>query len=634
MMAWADGLEGEALRIAQHEKGRGRVIAVPGSGKTTSLIRMVARLLEQGTDPRQILVVTFTRMAAGDLIAKVSACGAPNAEFVVPSTLHSLAFQILLHENAIAALGRRPRILLPHERRPLVFDLSRIGFGGVRPLEKKEIPAFEAAWARLQSDEAGWPTAKDKPLHDALLSWLAFHRAMLVGELVPLALAFLRTNPVNDFTDRYRWVVVDEYQDLNRAEQTLIQQLSQRSVLLIAGDDDQSIYGFKYAHPEGIAAFNAEVDYPLPVCRRCPSLVLRLARSLIESAGPNRLPKDLRPRAGAPDGEVHVLQWQDPVVEGRGLATMVARWVKAGRFGPGEVLILSPRRILATIIQDALQAEDLSCDLYYGDEVFGAEKARERFALLCVLADPEDRVALRVWLGIGAKDMRAKEYNRVRAYCENQGVTPRAALELLLSGQIQIPHIKAVREQFAKLGPTLTLFASLDLETVVNTALPPDDEELRDLQRLAIAALPESEDLSTLLRRIRERVAQPEVPTKRERIAIMTPYRAKGLEADLVVMASCVEGFLPFVDSDAAGEEQQRQISEGRRLFYVGVTRARQSLVISSFRTIPAGPAKQIGFGAPKGESGVFRQPASRYIAELGPSCPVSEAGPDFLAAT
>src|SRR6266849_1777262 len=149
---------------------------------------------------------------------------------------------------------------------------------------------------------------------------------MLVGELVPLALTFLRTNPVNDFTGRYNWVVVDEYQDLNRAEQALIQQLAQTAVLLVAGDDDQSIYAFKYAHPEGIKTFNADADYPLPVCYRCPSLILTLARSLIESAGAARLEKELRPRPGAPEGEVHVLQWRDVVVESRGLASIVGTW--------------------------------------------------------------------------------------------------------------------------------------------------------------------------------------------------------------------------------------------------------------------------------------------------------------------
>jgi len=633
-MAWNDGLDGEALRIAAHELGAGRVIAAPGSGKTTSLIRMVARLLEQVVDPRRILVVTFTRMAAGDLIAKVAACGAPNADKVTPSTLHSLAFQILRMENVLQALGRRPRILLTEERAPLAFDLSRSGHGDVRTLKKKAIPAFEAAWARLQSDEPGWPPKDDRPLHDALLSWLRFHDAMLVGELVPLALTFLRNNPVNDFAGRYEWVVVDEYQDLNRAEQALVQQLAGKAVLLIAGDDDQSIYSFKYAHPEGIATFKADVDYRLEVCRRCPSSVLTLARHLIEAAGDKRLPKDLRPRPDAPTGNVHLVQWEDPVVEGRGLASIVARWVKEGRFAAGEVLILSPRRILATIIEEALAREGLACHLYYQERVFVSEKARERFAMLCLLGNPDDRVGLRVWLGIGAnaKDQRAKEYNRLRAKCEEDGLTPRVALGEVLAGKRKIPHTTSLVQRFAELGPRLQEFAGVDLSGVVNLALPADDEDVAELREIAVEALAESQDLLTLLARVRERVSQPDVPIGRTVISIMTAHRAKGLEADLVVMASCVEGFLPFLDEDASTEEQERQVAEGRRLFYVGITRSRACLIISSFRTIPAGPAKQIGFGAPEGSSAVFKQPASRYIEELGPECPKTELGEQLVA--
>jgi UvrD-like helicase family protein len=114
--------------------------------------------------------------------------------------------------------------------------------------------------------------------------------------------------------------------------------------------------------------------------------------------------------------------------------------------------------------------------------------------------------------------------------------------------------------------------------------------------------------------------------------SIMTPHKAKGLEAELVVITSCVEGFLPLIDDDGTPEEQQRQAAEGRRLFYVGVTRTRQCLVISSFRRIPAGPAKQIGFGVMKEGLGLLKQPVSRYITELGPDCPGSVEGDEFLS--
>jgi len=295
-------------------------------------------------------------------------------------------------------------------------------------------------------------------------------------------------------------------------------------------------------------------------------------------------------------------------------------------------LILSPRRVFAEFIQNALKETGLESRLYYSEQVFDSEKASDGFALLCLLADRSDRVALRIWVGLRSNEWRAKEYNRLRAHCERQGISPWTGLEQLATGQIKIPYTTGIVDQFTKLEPRLTECADADLGTVVNRALPPDAEDVAELREIALGALEDSHDIVALVRRIRERVAQPEVPTKRTLISIMTPYRAKGLEADLVVVSSCVEGFVPMIDHDASPEEQDRQIAEGRRLFYVGITRARQCLIISSFRAIPAGAAKRIGFGATKNASGMLNQPASRYLAELGPDCPITVEGDQFIA--
>jgi superfamily I DNA/RNA helicase len=111
--------------------------------------------------------------------------------------------------------------------------------------------AFNAAWARLQSEEPGWPGHKiDVAFHEALLSWLRFHQAMLVGELVPVALGYLRNNPESPFRTAYDHVFTDEYQDLDKAEQVLIDLLAKNGSHTIVGDEDQSIYSFKHANAQ------------------------------------------------------------------------------------------------------------------------------------------------------------------------------------------------------------------------------------------------------------------------------------------------------------------------------------------------------------------------------------------------
>jgi DNA helicase II / ATP-dependent DNA helicase PcrA len=110
------------------------------------------------------------------------------------------------------------------EAAPLIADLQNTikKFGGKNEC-KKRIYAFEASWARLQNHTPGWPADDlDRKFHANLIEWLKFHRGMLIGELIPLALNYLKNNPYSDELGKYKHIIVDEYQDLNKAEQTLL----------------------------------------------------------------------------------------------------------------------------------------------------------------------------------------------------------------------------------------------------------------------------------------------------------------------------------------------------------------------------------------------------------------------------
>ena len=274
-MAWNTDLEGPGLQFAGSQASRLRALAGPGTGKTHSLLRRIARLLETGRQGRELLIATFARTAAQDLVNKLQQLGENDERYqhVKAKTLHSYCFGVITSAGFLAASNRIPRIALEFERDFLLRDLEG-PFGHTLTDRRTLTKAFEAAWARLQTDHPGQPVdGLDQTFQDALIESLRWHQGMLIGEVVPLTLAYLRQNPDAEERQEYSHVLVDEYQDLNRAEQVLVDLLSEEADLAVIGDDDQSIYRFKNANPEGIRQFTdhpGTTDVAFTECRRCP----------------------------------------------------------------------------------------------------------------------------------------------------------------------------------------------------------------------------------------------------------------------------------------------------------------------------------------------------------------------------
>lgn len=207
MGRWDENLSGPAKRIAEINHTPLRVLAGPGTGKTFAMMRRVARLLEDGIDPKSMFVCTFTRTAAGDLKRALLDLGDDGVGDVRAGTLHSYCFEVLGKHHVLALTGRVPRPLLDFEERFMIKDLCGGNLGGIRECGKR-LKAFNAAWARLQTEEPGWcEDPLDQEFDSKLKSWLRFHQAILVGELVPEALHYLRQNPNhrNDHTSRTSW---------------------------------------------------------------------------------------------------------------------------------------------------------------------------------------------------------------------------------------------------------------------------------------------------------------------------------------------------------------------------------------------------------------------------------------------
>ncbi len=637
--SWSEGLTGIAYEIAARESRLMRVCAGPGTGKTFAMMRRVGRFLEEGVPPEKILVVTFTRAAARDLRRSLVRIDHPEAIKVVSGTLHSHCFRVLQDEAVLSLTGRTPRPLLKHEHKYLEQDLA--GANGLKS-SQTHIAAFEAEWARAQTDDPGWPTDnRDQAFHGELMGWMQFHQAMLIGELVSETRKFLKANPASPHASEFSHVLVDEYQDLNRADQETIESLASHASLLVVGDEDQSIYGqLRYAQPEGIRDFprtHPDTDSLLmEECRRCPKQVVSLANSLISRNG-DREPHELLEHAPNTDDEVvEIVQWGSQEEESFGLAQAIQKIIaeKENGISAQDVMVLVPRRSVGHAIKKALDILGVPARTEFTEDVLASKEAQRRYGFLNLLASPEDRVALRVLLGLGMSERGAKPYARLRRYCEQQDQSPFDVMDNIVRGSIQIPYVQTLvpawQEAIGFIGQHLLCTD----QTLIDGLFPESHADLRVLRTMAMQTLLQhkqrGEELtaSRLFTSIREQVSTPaELSEGGDFVQIMTLHQSKGLTAKAVVVAGVVQGWIPSIDHELKGSERQRQLSEQRRLFYVAITRCTERMILSSFISMPTTDAKKLNVSTVKSSNGQSRVIASVFLSELGIRSPKPKMG-------
>jgi len=644
-MPWNQGLnpDSPAYLIASSNAHRLRVVAGPGTGKSFAMKRRVARLLESGINPDGVLAVTFTRVAAEDLHRELIQMDVEGADQLKATTLHSLALRALMRAHVLAATGRIPRPLNDFEVKPLIADLAG-QFGGIRNV-KRHIKAFEAAWARTQQQEPGQLQGNDLAFQLALSSWLDFHRAMLIGEVIPIFLDYLRHNPLAQERSEYSHVLVDEYQDLNRAEQTLIALLSENSEICIVGDDDQSIYSFRHAHPEGIREWGIieefePADLGLNYCHRCPARVVRMANSLIANNQNRDGERELHVHVENGEGTVRALRYGTVEAEVQGVANLVAQLIEDGG-EPGSILILCPR-IIGTPIYESLVEREIPAVSYYAEAELENEFAQERYAYLKLLADDDDRVALRWLVGLYSNTWHAAGYSRIRQHCGATGRSPWSVLESLSAGDLVLPYTAPIVARFneveARVDHLEGLLQDQGLGSVIDDLFPEDEQQVRDLRALLVDTFAQAPDAEPLefLRLVNDAIAKPEIPEQVEEVRIMSLYKSKGLSAGVTIVSGCVEGALPRrPKSDLTPDERAADLEEQRRLFYVGITRVKANpangipgtLVLTSAGEMPLADAMRSGISPAQIFYGTARLLPSRFLREFGGNLPPVQPG-------
>jgi DNA helicase II / ATP-dependent DNA helicase PcrA len=600
---WLAGVEGEhAALLINSARLFIQVVAGPGSGKTFGLERRIQRLvLGDGVDPELIYVGTFTRAIAKELSVSL----ASNRDNRRPKilTLHSLATE-LLKKHSEAVPGRRFRFLLEHEEAAMLYDLEAlVPELNTHEKRKDELRKIQAMWANAQN-------LSDDRFRGALTRWLEDHGGMLIGEVVYLALGAMNQGamPVGQFSH----VVIDEYQDLTAAEQELVNSLrSDKGSLMVLGDNDQSIYGFRHNHPDGISGFAAKFAGPeleqlkIPENRRCGKVIVELANRMMAAAGPTKPPMISK---RTETGEIHNLVWQSDSEEINGLARFI------NGTPDKKFLVLVPRKLFGYRLKDAI-GQDAST--FFHEEVLKEPLVRKRFALASLYADVDDNVAMRAWLSFhGSSDNFGDNRNaKAVASLAGSGLSGHALLKAIHDGGV-VPRGEgqaSVKKQAALLiethaqleGKSLSEIAAIifdptladDIENETKRIYARNDLSL--LRDAAEALLADEKDpnwgkiVDVLRYRISTRAPllsdEPE-----SRVTIMTLHGAKGLEADEIIVAGLADQVLPGPPEDTDAETRLKYDEQGR-LLYVAVTRARNHLILSRPATMPLKVAYGIG---------------------------------------
>lgn len=598
--------------------------------------RRIARLLEAGVDPREVLAVTFTRVAADDLHRELSGMAVPGADALAGRTVHSLCMSILMRNHVLPTLGRTPRPLNDFELQPLLEDLGAAF--GTKHERRRHMRAYEAGWARLQHQQPGHVQApNDQAFAQALVRWLQLHEAMLIGEIIPATFNYLWSNPGCPERTEFGHILIDEYQDLNRAEQEVLHLLSDRADVCVVGDDDQSIYSFKYAHPDGVRNWsnvNGGQDHAIADCRRCPTTVVDMANSLI-AHNAQRQPKVMASFAANGPGVVALRQYAAPDAEADAVATKITQLVAAGT-APGDIIVLAQRSAFGTPVFDRLKAAGIPAKSYYAEAPLDSDAAQRCFALLKLALNPDDRVALRWLLGEGHARWRTTEYVRLLGHCEQAGVSPNAALTQMVQGQLRIPNTTGLLAKYqnviAEVAALQAVGANLPAFMTVwipNSAMVPLLHDVAT-QQAAIAV-----DLQEFFELLSRAISEPEVPMEVAEVRVMSLHKSKGLSAPYVFIVGCIEGLLPGApQAGATPAEVAEKLEEDRRLFYVGITRVKADpgngkpgyLALTNPQTMDIANAFGSGIVPVATRGRVAFLTASRFLRELGASAPAPVA--------
>ncbi len=641
-----EGLNEQQRAAVTHSDTPLLIVAGAGSGKTRVLTHRIAYLLAaRGAHPGQILAITFTNKAAGEMKERVEELVGPRAAAMWVMTFHSACVRILRRESKHLGFTSSFSIYDAADSKRLMALVCRD-----LDLDPKRFPpkSFSAKVSNLKNeliDEetfAGQATdGFEKTLAEAYAlyqSRLREANALDFDDIIMTTVHLLQAFPdiAEHYRRRFRHILVDEYQDTNIAQYTLIRELvgtEEPGELCVVGDADQSIYAFRGATIRNILQF--EEDYPqattllLEQNYRSTQTILSAANAVIER-NESRRPKNLWTQAGAGARIIgYVADTEHD--EAQFAADEIDRLTDAGDARPGDVAVFYRTNAQSRVFEEVFIRVGLPYKVVGGVRFYERREVRDVLAYLRVLANPEDTVPLRRILNVPKRGIGDRAEAMIDALAQREKISFAQALVRVEEAygmaarsmnavkrfNVLMEELRTIAESGA--GPATVLEAVLEqtgyLAELQSSTDPQDETRVENLQELASVALEfeqereGEEETSGTLAEFLERVAlvadSDQIPDEAEGedkgvITLMTLHTAKGLEFPVVFLSGMEDGVFPHMRSLG----KTKELEEERRLAYVGITRARERLYVTR-------AALRSAWGQPQ------HNPPSRFLEEI-----------------
>jgi len=622
-----EGLNPQQAEAVTHAGGPLLVVAGAGSGKTRVLTRRIAYLMSRrNVAPYQILAITFTNKAAGEMKERVAELVGPIAKSMWVSTFHSACVRILRQEAARLGYSNSFSIYDSADSQRLITIVAK-----ELNLDPKRYPArqFQSMISNAKNELLGpqdYLNATTNQFEQVVADVYAVYQqrlmranAMDFDDLILKTVEVLQRFPEAKarFRSRFRHVLVDEYQDTNHAQYILVKELvgselggQQPAELCVVGDADQSIYGFRGATIRNILQF--ELDYPnartvlLEQNYRSTQNILNAANAVI-TKNESRKEKNLWSDAGS-GAPLTGYVAESEHDEANFIADEIRSLQREGVSTPGDTAIFYRTNAQSRVFEEVFMRNALPYKVVGGLRFYERREVKDLLAYLRVLANLEDEISLRRIInvpkrGIGDTsldyiDLFAQQHNvsfwqgllRVN---ENASVPARAATAIN-EFTAMISALAVLVE--AKTKPSVVVEAALEqsglLKELADSTDPQDEVRVENLKELVAVSmeyeerpfeeLGEDEEISLagFLEKVSLVADADEIPEGEDHggvVTMMTLHTAKGLEFPTVFLTGMEDGIFPH--SRTLGEKDE--IEEERRLAYVGLTRARQRLYIS-----------------------------------------------------